>query len=178
MEHLQSVGFGTLGTLDSDGTPEPGSFYEHIKNIETDFWGNRFSVYTQWKKDTWNNYLKTGYIETPMGFRCSGVFTRNEILNIPAQSSAFHCLLWSLTRLQTILKKSHFKTLLIGQIHDSIVADVPDDELDMFLEVAEYIMTDKLRQRWKWLTVPMEVEVEVADVGKTWFDKKPYQYQH
>lgn len=174
MDHLKSVGLGTLGTLSADNTPSPDSFYEHIKNIETDFWEVRFPVYTQWKKDTWNNYLKTGYVETPMGFRCSGVFTRNEILNVFAQSAAFHCLLWSLIQIQKRIKKYKLKTLLIGQIHDSIVADSPSDELDIFLEFTEYVMTERLRKRWSWITVPMEVEAEVADVGKTWFDKKPY----
>jgi hypothetical protein len=98
-------------------------------------------------------------------FVADGVITKN---------SSFHCLLWSLIQLQTILKKNNCKTLLIGQIHDSIVADVPDDELDKFLRTAEHVMTDKLKERWKWLTIPMAVEAEVADVGKTWFDKKPY----
>jgi DNA polymerase-1 len=176
MDHLKSIGFGELGKLDRKELPEPGSFYEHIQKIETDFWENRFVVYNQWKKDTWNNYLETGFIETPMGFRCSGVYTRNKILNTPAQSSAFHCLLWSLIRIQKTIKRYQLKTLLIGQIHDSIVADVPDSELDIFLEIAEDIMTNKLVKRWEWITVPMEVEAEVADIGKTWFDKKPYQY--
>jgi hypothetical protein len=66
MEHLQSVGFGTLGTLDSDGTPESDSFYEHIKNIETDFWGNRFTVavkdlgeiFTKAQKKSWRDVAK------------------------------------------------------------------------------------------------------------------------
>jgi DNA polymerase-1 len=178
MSHLESVGLKELGIVDDRNIPERGSFYEHIKEIEADFWGNRFAVYNQWKKDTWSKYLKDGYIETPMGFHCSGVFTRNEILNIPAQSSAFHCLLWSLIQIQKQIKKHNLKTLLIGQIHDSIVADSPADELDIFLEMVEYVMTERLRKRWSWLSVPMEVEADVADIGKTWFDKKPYTIQH
>jgi DNA polymerase I-like protein with 3'-5' exonuclease and polymerase domains len=79
-----------------------------------------------------------------------------------------------LIQLQKTIKKYDLKTLLIGQIHDSIVADSPADELDTFLEVAETIMTKKLRKHWEWIIVPMEVEAEVADLGKTWFDKKPY----
>jgi hypothetical protein len=98
-------------------------------------------------------------------FVADGVITKN---------SAFHCLLWSLIQLQKTIKKYDLKTLLIGQIHDSIVADSPADELDTFLEVAETIMTKKLRKHWEWIIVPMEVEAEVADLGKTWFDKKPY----
>jgi hypothetical protein len=39
-------------------------------------------------------------------------------------------------------------------------------------------MTERLRKRWAWLTVPMEVEADVADIGKTWFDKKPYTIKY
>ncbi|MDR1268902.1 MAG: hypothetical protein LBK82_05205 [Planctomycetaceae bacterium] len=37
MTHLQSVKLGKLGTINEEGIPNPGSFYEHIKNIEADF---------------------------------------------------------------------------------------------------------------------------------------------
>ena len=64
--------------------------------------------------------------------------------------------------------------MLIGQIHDSIVADVPHDELDMFLEFVQHVMTNRIHKHWEFLSAPMEIEAEVADLGCSWFDKKPY----
>ena len=173
-DHLASVGFDRLGFIDADGQPEPGTFYAYIKEVEHDFWNNRFAAYGQWKKDTWLYYLENGYVEYLSGFRCAGVFARNEVLNMPIQGLSFHCLLWSLIQINKGIKKRGWRTLLIGQIHDSIVADVPEEEVDIFLEFVKYVMTEKLHEHWKFLSAPMEIEAEVAGLGKTWFDKKPY----
>jgi DNA polymerase I-like protein with 3'-5' exonuclease and polymerase domains len=67
------------------------------------------------------------------------------------------------------------KTLIVGQIHDSIVADVPWNELDDFLGLAKEVMTERLRKTWKWINIPLEVEAEVAPLGKSWADKVEYQ---
>ena len=173
-DHLESVGFDRLGIIDANDVPEPGSFYEHIKDVEYDFWNNRFAVYGQWKRDTWYKYLKNGSIDYLSGFRCSGVFPRNEVLNMPIQGLSCHCLLWSLIQINKGIKKRGWKTVLVGQIHDSIVADVSHDELDLFLEYVKHVMTKRIHKHWTFLSAPMEIEAEVAGLGETWFDKKPY----
>ena len=35
-------------------------------------------------------------------------------------------------------------------------------------------MTEKIRKAWQWITVPLEIEVDVTPIGKSWFDKKPW----
>jgi DNA polymerase I-like protein with 3'-5' exonuclease and polymerase domains len=94
---------------------------------------------------------------------------------MPIQGLSCHCLLWSLNQIHKYLNKHGFQTKLIGQIHDSIVADVPHDELDSYLEVVEHVMTKRLHKHWDFLIAPMEVEFDVAGLGETWFDKKPYK---
>jgi DNA polymerase-1 len=173
IDHLKSQGITGLGEV-IDGKPTPNSFYAHIKDVEFDFWNNRFSEYNQWKKQAWNNYLKNGYIDFLSGFRCAGVFSRNEVLNMPIQGLSFHCLLWSLIQVNNELKKRKMKTLLIGQIHDSIVADSPENETDRFLELVHEMMVERLHKHWKFLVARMEVEADVAPLGCSWFDKKPY----
>ena len=97
---------------------------------------------------------------------------KKQCVNYPIQGSAFHCLLWSLIQLQKEIKKRKMKTLIIGQIHDSILADVPTKELRTYCELAKEIMTERLLKHWKWIIVPMEVDCEVAPAGKSWFEKK------
>ncbi|MCL2120009.1 MAG: DNA polymerase [Planctomycetaceae bacterium] len=173
-DHLKSVGFKRLGVVGVNNVPEPGSYYEYIKEVEFDFWNHRFATYGKWKRDTWFQYLRDGYVDYLSGFRCAGVFPKNEVLNMPIQGLSCHCLLWSMNQINNAIKKYGWKTVLIGQIHDSIEADVPADELDMFLELAHQVMTVKLHKHWKFLTAKMEIEAEVAGLGETWFDKKPY----
>lgn len=83
----------------------------------------------------------------------------------------FHCLLWSLIQLQKWLNKYKMKSLIVGQIHDCLLLDVPIDEIQDVLHTAKDIMTTRLRKAWDWLIVPMGVEVDVTPEGGSWADK-------
>jgi len=171
-EHLRENGITELGDCDPDHKPRTGTFEFHVKTIEDSFWNDRFPVYTQWKKRTWEKYQRTGYIKLHTGFVCSGmVLRRNQVLNFQTQGSAFHCLLWCLIKLQKWMVKHNLRSRIVGQIHDSMICDVHEDELDLVIDKARKIMAQDLPQHWPWIVVPLEVEVEVAPPGKSWLDK-------
>jgi DNA polymerase-1 len=151
---------------------EHGTFMEHIRGVEEDFWQERFPVYDKWKDEWWEAYREEGGFTTLTGFRIDGVMKRNDVINYPVQGSAFHCLLWSLIRLQRWLRKKKKRTKMVGQIHDSLVLDVAIEELEEVLRMAKKIMTEDIRKVWNWIIVPLEVEAEVSPVGGSWFDKK------
>jgi len=153
------------------------AFETHLQKIEEDFWNNRFKVYTQWKEKWWSNYQRNGFIETFTGFRCAGVMRRNECINIPIQGSAFHCLLWSFIEIDRISREEKWDTRLIGQIHDAMVLDVNPDELDKVADTLHYVMCEALPEKWKWITVPLEVEAELCDVDAPWNEKKDYHFK-
>ena len=67
------------------------------------------------------------------------------------------------------------KTLIVGQIHDSIVSDVYQKELKNYLEIAKQVMTIDVRKHWKWIIIPLSIEAEVAPVNGSWYDKKEVQ---
>lgn len=87
------------------------------------------------------------------------------------KNSAFHCLLQSIVWMIKRMRKEKFKTLLVGQIHDCVVADAVEGELDDFLSMAHEIMVDKLTKAWTWINIPIETETEVCDIGKSWNEK-------
>lgn len=174
-EVLRKKGIRKLGACKEREDPKPGTFEHHIKEVEKDFWENRFSEYTRWKKRFYSEYLKNGYFDTLTGFHMKGLFLRNQVLNVPVQGSAFHCLLFALTLLQQEIDRRGMKTLLVGQIHDSIVADVPDDELQEYLSLAQEVMIEWVPERWKWIIVPLEVEAEVTPVGGSWWEKREWK---
>jgi DNA polymerase I-like protein with 3'-5' exonuclease and polymerase domains len=150
----------------------PGTFIAHIKKVEFDFWNRRFKVYKQWKDSWWEEYQRTGQAQTLTGFVFDGLYDRKKIINYPIQGTAFHCLLWSLIRLQKLLMKKRMKSLIVGQIHDSIVADVPAKEKDDYLELANRVMTVDIKKHWNWITTPIEVEAEVTPLNRSWFEKE------
>jgi len=170
--HLRKKGITRLGRLDPKAEPIPGSMEGHIRKVERDFWHKRFPVYHQWKQDWYDAYRKQGWFETLTGFVCSGYMKRNEAVNYPIQGSAFHCLLWCLIRLQNEMKRRKMETLVVGQIHDSIVADVVPSEMDEYTGLVVDIVTRQLQKHWDWIEVPMAIDIEASGVDRPWVEKK------
>jgi DNA polymerase I-like protein with 3'-5' exonuclease and polymerase domains len=79
-----------------------------------------------------------------------------------------------LAELQDWLEANNMKTCIVGQIHDSVVADVHQDELEAFLNKAHELMTKAILKAWEWIIVPLEIEADVAPVGGSWHDKAKY----
>jgi len=171
-EHLAKKGIHDLGSLNPKVSPVKGTFIHHIMEVQEDFWGRRFKVYTEWKNKWWESYRRTGKFQTLTGFEITGWMKRNEVINYPVQGVAFHCLLWSLINLQKQLKKYKMKTKIVGQIHDSIVSDVPDKEFKDYLEISNDVMTKQIVKHWPWIITPLEVEAEASPVDGSWFEKK------
>lgn len=171
-EHLKEQNIHRRGVCNPKEDPRPNTFERHIQNVEDRFWNERFPVYKAWKEKWWDEYQKRGGFRMLTGFVVNGVYRRNEVINSPVQGSAFHCLLWSVIKLQRWIKETRSKAKLIGQIHDSIVADVPEDEFDTFIKAAKRIMTVDIRKAWPWIIVPLEVEIEIVRDGQSWADKK------
>ena len=175
LEHLRKKGIKEMGACEhKDRNPKTGTFEAHIKNVEHDFWNRRFRVYNQWKNNWWDSYQKTCTFTTHTGFHYYGTITKNQCVNWPVQGSAFHCLLWSMIELQKEIESRGMKTLLIGQIHDSILADVPEKELKLYTKLVHEITTKRLLKHWKWVIIPMEIEIEYSKPGASWYDKQPY----
>lgn len=170
VEHLKSKGIKERGSCDPDSPPRAGTFESHIKQVEDRFWNERFPKYKRWREWIWESYQRQGWIKLKTGFVASGVMRRNEVINIQVQGTAFHCLLWSLTRMQEWLNRHKLKTLIVGQIHDSMILDVPIAELPDILAKAREIMCEKIRKEWEWIVTPLDIEAEGSDVN--WYEKK------
>jgi DNA polymerase I-like protein with 3'-5' exonuclease and polymerase domains len=150
-------------------------FENHIKDIEYEFWNRKFVEYNEWKTDIWNFYLKKGFVKLYTGFICTGYMNKKQVTNYPIQGSAFHCLLWSLIELQKFIKENKLNSLIVGQIHDSMIVDVDVNELEELSNVIYTIMTKKIREYWDWIIVPLDVEMKVSDIGGNWFDMKEFK---
>lgn len=160
--------------LISKGIKSYDQFIDHVQDIEDSFWNKRYTAYRDWKDSHWSVYKKYGYFDLKTGFRCSGAMSYNDASNYPVQGAAFHCLLWSLTRLDEIIRKENLDSRIINQIHDSIVIDVNPKELKYITKVVKKITTEELAEHWKWLTIPMEIEMDICEVDKSWATKSKY----
>lgn len=134
---------------------------EHCKGVEYKLWNVKFPEYTRWKKNITEFYKKNGYIETFFGFRFIGLMDRKQCTNYPIQGTSFHLLLYTLIEVEKFIKKHNLKTIIIGQIHDSIISDVPVNEIEFYHRGVSAIISG-LHKKFKWLTVEMEAECAIS----------------
>jgi DNA polymerase-1 len=170
-QHLKKHGIPGLGRILRDQSGRIigcTGFYEHLKNIESDMWNRRFKVYTQWKKDIWNFYLKYGYVRSFTGFTYSGPMVRTEVTNYPIQGAAFHCLLYSIINIEKEMMKRNLQSKMIIEIHDAIVFDVVPKEYEILRKIIKYVMTEKIREDWKWINIPLVVEADKSAIDGNW----------
>jgi DNA polymerase I len=170
-EWLASRGIRERGACDPALRPVPRTFEHLVKEAEDYFWNERWRVFTQWKRDWHAAYLRDGGFMMKTGFGVNQVLARNEVINYPIQGPAFHCLLWSLIRMNQRLRQCRMRSRMIGQTHDSMLGDVHPRERDDFIHMAREVMTRDLHRAWDWLTVPMEVEAEICPLDGSWFEK-------
>ena len=98
----------------------------------------------------------TNYMIRQMGERMA--------LNTPIQGTAADILKMAMVKLHNILKEKKLKTKMLLQVHDELIFDVPEDEID---EVKE-IVRDTMENIYK-LDVPLKVEI---NYGKDWYEAK------
>lgn len=173
-DYLKQKGIHKRGVCDENVPPKKGTFEAHIKEVERIFWEDRFPEYTAWKKRWYQDYLRSGSVPMPTGFVATGSYRRNQVLNLPIQGPAFHCLGWSIIEIQKELKKRKMKTRIVGQIHDCMLAEIWKPELQDFLDLCKEVMTIRLPKAWDWIIVPLEVEVDIVEEGKSWNDKSQF----
>lgn len=166
-----SAGVPLINHLLSKKIGDLEDFTEHIRVVEGRFW-KRFPLIKKWKEENESLYKKKGYIQFLFGHRRSGFLSRNQLSNYPVQGAAFHCLLWSLIRLNDIRKKENWKTKIIGQIHDSILFDLHPSEQDRVIKMANWVMTKAIRKEFPFIIVPLETEVELTKVNCSWYSKE------
>ncbi len=170
-EHLRSKGIKRLGKCIGGQEPASGAFEAHVRDVENDFWNNRFQVFAQWKRDWFAAYCRTGEFQMLSGFVCSGLMKRNDVTNYGTQGFAFHWMLWVIIQLQKWLDKYKMKTKIIGEIHDSCLLDTVESELqDVINKVVELISVG-LPKKWSSIIVPLEAEIEAGPIDGAWNTK-------
>ncbi|WP_283678279.1 DNA polymerase I [Lentilactobacillus sp. Marseille-Q4993] len=89
-------------------------------------------------------------------------FAERTAMNTPIQGSAADIIKIAMIRMDEALKA--MKTKMLLQVHDELIFEVPDDELEEVQQLIPKIMDSAFK-----LEVPLKVE---SHYGKTWFDAK------
>lgn len=171
----ETISLETKSELKEKGIKDIFDFQKHIEKIETKFWSETFPDYHQWKFDNWRQYKEKGFIELYTGFRCVGKMGFNQVNNYRIQGTAFHVMLWCLIELNKYLIKNKMKSMIIGQIHDSVIFDIVPDEIEELKTVIKDICMIKVKEHFEWIIVPLEIEAEITETDQSWNLKKEFK---
>lgn len=91
-------------------------------------------------------------------------FAERTAMNTPIQGSAADIIKLAMVQFANKMKDKDFKAKLLLQVHDELIFEVPEEELEAFQPFVEDIMDNALE-----LSVPLSVE---SSSGQTWYDAK------
>ncbi len=160
-------GQGAFGLAENLGISR-GEAKELIENYFREYPGVK-----KYMDDTVNFAREYGYVQTILGRRryLSDILSTNAVvrgfaernaINAPIQGSAADMIKVAMINVQAVLIKNKFETKLLLQVHDELVFDVPENEVEIVKPVIEAAMINALK-----LNVPIEVGI---GVGKTWLE--------
>lgn len=108
------------------------------------------------RKRVINELKSTNYMIRNMGERMA--------LNTPVQGSASDILKKAMIEIDEIFEKENIKSKMLLQVHDELIFNVYDDEIDKVKEIVYNTMTNVFD-----LKVPLDVDIEL---GNNWYEAK------
>ncbi|MBO0664184.1 DNA polymerase I [Jiella sp. MQZ9-1] len=114
-----------------------------------------------------------GYVETLFGRRAHypdirasnpslRAFNERAAINAPIQGTAADIIRRAMIRMEEALAETGLSAKMLLQVHDELVFEVPDEEVEATLPLVQRVMSDAARPR-VILSVPLEVEAKSAD---------------
>ncbi|MEW9698398.1 DNA polymerase I [Paenibacillus sp. SI8] len=91
-------------------------------------------------------------------------FAERTAMNTPIQGTAADIIKLAMVQMAERLKQDGLKSRMLLQVHDELVFEVPEEELETMKRIVPEVMADALQ-----LDVPLRADV---DYGLTWYDAK------
>jgi DNA polymerase-1 len=169
----KTVNFGIIYGISAFGLSQRvgisrGEAKEIIENYFKQFGGVK-----TYMDETVNKARENGYVETILGRRrymrdinsanavMRGFAERNAI-NAPIQGSAADMIKVAMIHIHNWLNDQKLKTRMILQVHDELLFDVPNDELELVEAKIKYLMENSMP-----LSIPVVVE---SGTGNNWLE--------
>lgn len=170
----KTVNFGILYGLGSYGLSQRLGLSKTESQKIIDDYLTKYSGIKKYVEDTIQQTAKKGYAETLCGRRryFPNITSKNRNLraaderaaiNLPVQGTAADMMKLAMIRIHKELKNSKLRSLMTLQIHDELVFEVADEEL----EVVRSLVKEKMEGALSLGEVPVVVDI---GVGESWFD--------
>jgi DNA polymerase-1 len=165
------VNFGVIYGMSANGLSTRLKIpYATAKSFIDEYFRNYAGV-RNWLDQTLVVAREIGYVETLAGrrrylpdLRSKNFNIRNAAervaMNMPIQGSSADMIKIAMINMQRILKESGLRTRMIMQVHDELVFDVPENELEQVQPLVRDAMQNAME-----LIIPVKVEM---GYGKNW----------
>ena len=170
----KAINFGIIYGISAFGLARQlaipqGEARDYIKSYFEKFPGIR-----KYMDDTKAFATANGYVQTAFGRRLnidlknakgpSRGFAERQAINAPIQGSAADVIKRAMIKMPGALEKAGLKARMLLQVHDELIFEAPEDEVDKTLEIVRTTM-ENAPGIAAGLTVPLLVEAQAAD---TW----------
>ncbi|MDY7230866.1 DNA polymerase I [Hyalangium rubrum] len=133
----------------------------------------RYAGIRRYLEETVERARKTGYVETMFGRRrlMADLHAKNRqiaqaaeraAINMPIQGTAADLIKKAMLEVDEALTRQKLRTVMLLQVHDELLFEAPDEEVETVKELARRCMSSVAT-----LKVPLKVDV---GAGKTWAD--------
>jgi DNA polymerase-1 len=175
-ETAKRVNFGIIYGLTSFGLSRDLGISQDEAQAFIDAYFLRYPQVKEYIKDQIQKAKKDGLVTTILGRRRyipeinnknQGIrqFAERQAVNTPIQGSASDLIKLTMIQIHNQIKQKNLKAKMILQIHDELVFDVPEEELDEAVDLIKDRMENSLK-----LDVPIKVEIKK---GKNWLEMVP-----
>jgi DNA polymerase-1 len=133
---------------------------EVTQRLDAEFWED-FPDVKKWQKRTIAFYEKHLYVETLGGIRRHGPLTTNQIINMPIQGTAAEIVtegMCAVSEMAVLENDMDMHPML--NVHDDLTFNMPDEGMERRID---RIATEMCRPRFKYINVPLIVEVKVGE---------------
>ena len=128
-------------------------------------------------EDTINECRSKGFVITPFGRRIFIPFINDKVatrrnfaersaINAPIQGGAADMIKLAMPKVYEFLIKRNLRTKILLQVHDELLFESPDEEVDLIKKEVPLLMTTS-HEKLVSLEVPIKVDV---GIGKSWAD--------
>jgi DNA polymerase I len=132
----------------------------------------RFPGIRTYMDETKKRVKEDGYVTTIFGRKChyprvaasnpsERAFNERAAINAPIQGSAADIIRRAMVRMDAALGEAKLSAQMLLQVHDELVFEVPDSEVEATIEVVSKVMTDAPLP-FLQLAVPLQVEAKAA----------------
>ncbi len=165
----KAINFGLIYGMSAFGLTKQLGIDRHAAQEYIDRYFARYPGVHDYMENTRAKAKKSGFVETLWGRRlylpeinAKQVMRQRAAeraaINAPLQGSAADIIKMAMIRIDKILREKNVASKMIMQVHDELVFEVPNDELDMMVPLVREHMSSAVS-----LDVPLLVSVGVGD---------------